>query len=245
MTPIIWRVIETGKASAEAIMAKDERLLKEIGPDHPAMLHFYEWEVPSATYGYFIDPFQFLNRENVTRQGLALARRPTGGGITFHLTDFAFSILIPSSSPYYSLNTLDNYHLINRLVAEAIAPLAGDMGFFSDDATSVNKACRSFCMAKPTQYDLMQGSRKVGGAAQRRTKQGFLHQGTISLALPPSRILEEIILPGNHILEAMHRYTCPLLGTDVSSSQLEEARQMVKALLKKQVALMRVKEARE
>lgn len=228
-----WQVIETDIAPAADIMAKDTLLLKKMQVDSLPTLHFYEWKGNSATYGYFINPFNLLSREGVAKHQLALARRPTGGGVTFHLTDFAFSILIPASHPNYSLNTLDNYRFINRLVATAIEPFMGDVEFFGEDTNAVNEACRSFCMAKPTQYDIMQGDRKVGGAAQRRTKQGFLHQGTLSLALPPSEILGEVILPGNQVFEAMQRFTYPLLGPHPSHAQLQEARQFIKALLTK------------
>lgn len=228
-----WRVIETGAAPADVIMAKDVCLLNEMKSEDPPTIHFYEWKGNSATYGHFVDPFQFLSREGVAKYQLALARRPTGGGLTFHLTDFAFSILIPASHPNYSLNTLDNYRFINSLVADAIHPFVGEVNFFADDAEPISPACRSFCMAQPTQYDIMQGNRKVGGAAQRRTKHGFLHQGTISLALPPEEMMEEILLPGNQILEAMQRCTCPLLGPYVSPAMLLEGRQKIKASLKK------------
>jgi lipoate---protein ligase len=227
-------MIETEVAPADAIMAKDARLLNEMQPDDPPTIHFYEWEGNSVTYGYFVDPFQFLSRDGVAKHYLTLARRPTGGGITFHLTDFAFSILIPASHPKCSLNTLDNYHFINSLVADAIHPLIGAVGFFADDTVSrISEACRSFCMAKPTQYDIMQGNRKVGGAAQRRTRQGFLHQGTISLALPSAEMMEEIILPGSQVFEAMQHCTCPLLGSEVSLAQLQEGRRVIKESLKK------------
>jgi lipoate-protein ligase A len=35
------------------------------------------------------------------------------------------------------------------------------------------------CFAGPVRYDVMSGSRKIAGGAQRRTKRGLLHQGSI------------------------------------------------------------------
>jgi lipoate-protein ligase A len=49
-------------------------------------------------------------------------------------------------------------------------------------------------MAKPTKYDVMWEGKKVGGGAQRRTKYGFLHQGTISLGRPDEEFLSGILL---------------------------------------------------
>ena len=65
-------------------------------------------------------------------------------------------------------------------------------------------------MAKPTQYDLMVEGKKVGGAAQRRTKNGFLHQATIALALPPISLLQAVV-KNSAVIEAMQRGAYPLL----------------------------------
>ncbi len=233
--PDRWDLIDTGEAPAEAIMAKDEVLLKGLRADSSPAIHLYAWKGNCATYGYFVDPFRVLDREAVAKHKLSLARRPTGGGIIFHLTDFAFSILIPSSHPHYSLNTLDNYLFINRLVGRALRSWVGEVDFLTDEPVPLSQACGCFCMAKPTQYDIMLEGRKVGGAAQRRTKQGFLHQGTISLALPPAWLLEEVVLPGHQVSEAMQRYTFPLLGSQVSDDQLNQARSEIKRLLVSEV----------
>ena len=65
-----------------------------------------------------------LDLKALEASGLHLARRPTGGGIIFHLTDFAFSVLIPANHPSFSQNTLENYALVNRPVAFAISEIA-------------------------------------------------------------------------------------------------------------------------
>ena len=52
-----------------------------------------------------------------------------------------------------------------------------------------------FCMAKPTIYDVVYQGRKIAGAAQRRRKNGYLHQGTISLAFPQMGLLNEVLFP--------------------------------------------------
>src|SRR5690242_16384610 len=102
-----WQILDTGVAPAEKNMAFDAELLENLGGQ--PILHFYEWERPSISYGYFIQPSKFLNLNNIKKQGIDLARRPTGGGIVFHLWDMAFSVLVPASSPHFSLNTLENY----------------------------------------------------------------------------------------------------------------------------------------
>ena len=71
------------------------------------------------------------------------------------------------------------------------------------DFEPLDTHCNHFCMAKPTKYDLIWQGRKIAGAAQRKTRSGFLHQGTISLLMPPEDYLQRILLPGTEVANAM------------------------------------------
>ncbi len=224
------KIIDTGKRSAQENMDIDAGLLKDLG-DEP-ILHIYEWDGPSATHGHFIKPADYLDLTAAQNNTLQLGRRPTGGGIIFHVSDWAFSILIPSSHPKFSLNTLDNYHLINTCVQDAVKVFLGsDANLLPSEPIPLDESCRNFCMAKPTKYDVMLGSQKIAGSAQRRVRGGFLHQGSICVAHPPKVLLEDVLLPGTQVLTAMEQNTFSLLGGEASRSALAEARNQVKNLL--------------
>lgn len=222
-----WTLIDSGIMAPAAVMAKDANLLQEV--NHP-ILHLYEWDSPCLTYGYFTDPFQFLKKEAVDHYGIQMARRPTGGGILFHLTDYAFSILLPANHPAFSLNTLENYAAINGLVWQAIAPLMSQQVEFFDKQKD-KKMTSHFCMAQPTCYDLIVKGKKLAGAAQRRTKHGLLHQGSLSLALPSKELLNELLIQNDKILSSMEHYTYHLLPSDWTAFQLQGMRQAVKQQL--------------
>lgn len=222
-----WRMIDTGKAPPEENMAVDAALLHGMGAEPKPILHLYDWEGECATYGYFIDPEKLLNRQAIEGKLITIARRPTGGGVIFHVSDWAFSLLVPASHPAYSVNTLDSYAFVNRLVIEVVERFAGKsatLGLLPEEPAAAGPDSRHFCMAKPTKYDVMLDGRKVGGGAQRRTKEGFLHQGTISLALPDEQFLKRVLLSGNDVEEQMRRFTCSLIGEKASLRTLAEAR---------------------
>jgi len=204
-----WQIIESGKASAQTHMDIDSRYLQTISDTLQPILRFYEWAHPSATYGYFIKPANFLDLEGVNHVGLDLGRRPTGGGIVFHLTDVAFSVIIPATHPAYSLNTLENYAFLNRHVVQALKKLHQNIQpTLLDQETRISDSMsQHFCMAKPTIYDVMLEGKKVGGAAQRRTRDGFLHQGTISLAMPDEKLLSRVLKSSASLMDAMKNYT--------------------------------------
>lgn len=205
------QIINTGKSSAQENMDRDVDLLESLDPKGDPILHFYDWAKPAVTFGYFIKPSQFLDLGAVQRLGLDLGRRPTGGGIVFHIWDWAFSFLMPSFHPAYSINTLDNYRFVNRAVLAAVVEIlpATTPILVETNFEARSEDCSHFCMARPTQYDVIYEGRKIAGAAQRRRKQGYLHQGTISLASPDVLLLKEILFSKQAVLEAMlaHSFT--------------------------------------
>jgi len=226
-----WTIIDTGVSSAERNMEIDGELLEGLVNETSPILHLYSWDAPSATYGHFIDPYTFLNVETVRKRGLDLARRPTGGGIIFHTTDFAFSLLVPATHSEYSINTLDNYAFVNALVIAIVRRFMNQTHLCTllpEEPLPLHPHSRNFCMAKPTKFDVMLDGRKVGGGAQRRTKHGYLHQGSISLAMPEASFLESLVIP--EVLEEMQKNTYALLGSSVGDQKLSEARQELRSL---------------
>lgn len=228
-----WKVLDTGVGSAEGNMAFDAALLAKQADKggRDAILHLYDWDCSCATYGYFIDPFTLLDREAVSNYPLALARRPTGGGVIFHVTDWAFSIVVPEGHPGYSLNVMENYAFVNKLVIEVISNFLGSHESFSllpTDPVPVVAHASHFCMAKPTKYDVMLNGRKVGGGAQRRTKDGFLHQGTISLAFPGEEMLRQVLKQDVDVVGLMLEHTHSLLAGNPTRHDIEDAREKIK-----------------
>ena len=207
-----WTILDTGMHTANENMAIDIALLEDLAIDKRALIHFYQWEQESATYGHFINPTKFLKSDD-----LDLAKRPTGGGIIFHVADFAFSILVPNTHPSFSLNPLDNYAFINNHISEAVSHF-GLPNLLPDEPEGIE----GYCMARPTKYDVMVGGKKIGGAAQRKTKHGYLHQGSISLALPKPQFLHTYL--DESVVEAMQKNSFAPLGSDWSFKQLEDAR---------------------
>lgn len=223
----MWELLNTGIKTAEENMQLDRSLLEKLSPQGPAILHLYRWKTPSATYGHFIKPHTLLNLEAAQKHHLALAKRPTGGGMIFHVSDLAFSVLMPAQHEKFSENTLENYHYINHKVLVAVQSVMKEASIelLPEAPAAVEDSCQNFCMAHPTIFDVMIGNKKIAGAAQRQRKQGFLHQGSISIAMPDERLLEEVLLPDTQVLKTMKAHT--LLQGVWSLQDLEEIRAML------------------
>ena len=214
-------VRDTGVNSVGHNMELDGLWLSEL-EDFP-ILHFYDWDVPSATFGHFI-----LLNEHVHPCEIAFARRPTGGGITFHLWDLAFSFLMPGSR--CSNNTLENYQFVNQIVLAAVQELFPVKGVLIPESVPAKGTSASFCMARPTVYDAVCDGLKIAGAAQRRTKRGYLHQGTISLAAPDLELLSRILIDHETLVQAMADHSFAPLGR-CTAEVLAAARLELKAQL--------------
>lgn len=233
-----WRLINRGKAGAKENMEEDARLLLSLRSEDAPTFHVYDWKAPSATYGHFIQPAQFFHLDKLASYSLQLSKRPTGGGILFHTGDLTFSVLIPASHPAYSLNTLENYRFVNAALMRAVEHFQGKHSqLLPEPPQAVKGSEKHFCMAHPTQYDVMLGGKKVGGAAQRRTKEGFLHQGSLSLRPVDEEMVLAVLQDGEAILDAMRQNSTFILQGTWSHKQIEEAKEELRGLLFQELSL--------
>jgi lipoate-protein ligase A len=220
-------ILQTPPCSAAENMHKDMQLLASLQKEPKVIIHIYSWAASSATYGYFLDPSHHFRTAVISNQTLDIARRPTGGGIIFHHCDLAYAILIPATHQKYSLNTLENYAFINSAMIESIKAFyknPSKMDLLQQEINATSTKASQFCMAKPTKYDILYEGRKVGGGAQRRTKYGYLHQGTICLSLPSPEFLQENLIYPEDILQSMQTHSYPLLGQNPTPTDFEAAK---------------------
>lgn len=222
----MWRVVNSGKNRSKENMERDEKFLEELHPDDSPILHFYDFEKPSATFGVFMKPEIFLKEDH----SLDLAKRPTGGGMLFHLWDMTFSVLIPKNHFGYSDDVMKNYKFINELVLKALSPFVNShfVDLLFEESEPRDEACKHFCFAKPTKYDVMINGKKVAGSAQRRKKNGFLHQGSISLVRPDFQFINGLFKKDHLVAKAMEEFTYVL-----TSLELENAKALLRDSLQK------------
>ena len=161
-------------------MAADEVLLLTARERGLAVLRFYQWNVPSVSIGY-VQPFDAVDAGD----GVDIVRRPTGGGIVYHNNDFTYSVVVPAHHWLTDLDRVSSYEWINRAIQKGLeysqlpASLAQNSIPRSVDRSTM------VCFHHPTRYDIVAGDRKIAGSAQRRTRDGLLHQGSINLESVP------------------------------------------------------------
>ena len=158
-------------------MAIDEALLEAAPRLGDPMLRFYGWSEPAATFGYS-QKYEEVAQWTKLRP---LIRRPTGGGLVPHDTDWTYSLTVPAGHAWYSLTAQESYHRVHEWLHEAFAKI----GVTTEVSSNCHKELPGQCFAGAEQFDLLLDGRKIAGAAQRRTRTGLLIQGSVQ---PPSQV---------------------------------------------------------
>ena len=173
--PETWDLWLDGARAPALNMALDEALARESGVRGRGILRLYGWDRPAVSIG--------CHQEYAAgvREGWALVRRPTGGGVVLHDADLTYTVVVPAGHWLTGVDREASYGFVNRAVAAALArgEVAATLAEQSIPA-SVNRRTM-VCFSHPTRYDIVAGGRKVAGAAQRRTADGILHQGSLRL----------------------------------------------------------------
>ena len=169
---LIKRLIvhDCGPANAALNMAIDEALLEQAAEP---VLRFYKWERAALSFGYF-GKFADVAEEAARRD---IVRRWTGGGVVLHGKDLTYSLITPASDTVSTEGPRAIYAALHRAIQDALLAEGRETELAAKTAPKISDAC----FANPVRDDLMWRGRKIAGAAQRRTRGGFLHQGSIQL----------------------------------------------------------------
>jgi len=157
-------------AGAARNMAIDEALLEQCTLP---VLRFYGWRRPSLSFGYF-GKFADITSKVETRD---VVRRWTGGGSVFHGEDLTYSLVTPASDPASTLGPPAIYATLHEAIRGALLAEGRETELAARAAPKISDAC----FANPVRDDLLFLGRKIAGAAQRRTRGGLLHQGSIQI----------------------------------------------------------------
>lgn len=168
-----WGWCDTGSNDPDWNMAFDDALLDSINDLNTLILRFYQWEGEPATFGYF----QKYDQVQQQSQLRPLIRRPTGGGLVEHASDWTYSVAIPVNHPWYKLRAQESYQRIHNWCVRALIKL----GINSTLSAETNASGPGQCFVGAEKDDVLVAGKKVAGAAQRRNKKGLLIQGSVQV----------------------------------------------------------------
>ncbi|MCF6175115.1 MAG: lipoate--protein ligase family protein [Victivallaceae bacterium] len=171
-------------------MAIDELLLKYSAENNIPVLRIYAWNCPTVSFGY-------VQHYPSKPQDYSIVRRMTGGGIVDHGNDLTYTVVIPPAHQICAMNRIESYHILHQAVKRALEYFGITVTLATDDSPPVDRATMQ-CFITPTRYDVIGDGEKYAGSAQRRTRNGILHQGSISqsAANNDNNLLREQLVSG-------------------------------------------------
>lgn len=174
-------VLMDGAFDGPSNMARDEALLlrvgaRAIGPT----LRVYQWRPPTVSLGYFQSYDEYLAQPESIRR-MAVVRRLTGGGAIVHADELTYSLTLPNDHEWLRGGATRLYEVVHDGAVEALESFgvgAGRAGCTDDSGPGRGPF---LCFARRHCLDLVVGTQKVLGSAQRRTREATLQHGSLQL----------------------------------------------------------------
>jgi lipoate-protein ligase A len=213
-------------------MATDEVLLESAAAG-VASLRFYGWSDATLSLGYFQS--EQLRHADEQLAQLPFVRRPTGGATLVHHHEVTYAFGLPAGAPWQTGNSwLQRMH---TLIASALGELQVTTHISIPAGNSPFAGV--LCFQHFTAGDLLIGSAKIVGSAQRRQRGALLQHGAILLArspyapvLPGIRELSNRTLSTEEVVAAVTRQFARqlawnLVASDWTAAELQRVDQLL------------------
>ncbi|MBT2587266.1 biotin/lipoate A/B protein ligase family protein [Arthrobacter sp. ISL-95] len=169
-----WEIIPPTVLPTQVNVALDEVLTAEVGAgQRNPTLRFWDWEEPSVVIGSFQSVRNEVDPDGVSRQGISVVRRISGGGAMFMEAGncITYSLYLPQTL-VDGISFADSYAFLDAWVMAALEKL-GITAFY----VPLN--------------DIATDQGKIGGAAQKRLANGgMLHHVTMSYDIDADKMVD-------------------------------------------------------
>ena len=193
-------------------LALDELLLRRVSAESAAVesfLRFYDWPEPTLSLGMAQQASRVADFGYCRRQGIAVARRATGGKAVLHHQEVTYAFISNDRSLFPVWSIQETYKKISRALQQGLE-LLGIPTTLAVPASGPRRNHRFHrshaCFASSFHHEILFAGKKLVGSAQRRTLRGFLQHGSILLDFD-LRMLQG----------ALHGHTPPDLASNVAT----------------------------
>jgi len=180
-----WRFIDSGSRDGVSNMAVDAALLDRFDPESsPPVFRIYGWDPPALSLGRFQDAAAALDLAACRSRGVPVVRRITGGGVIYHADELTYAVVCaPWHLPGGGLPVKESFRNLNRFLLDFYRALGLPAAYAIDLLGTFPRpgAPATFCFAGREGFDILVHNRKLGGNAQRRTRNAVFQHGSIPL----------------------------------------------------------------
>lgn len=172
-------ILPVRTAGAAENMAVDFLMLRRYPRPEVARYRHYEWHGPAFTFGYS-QKYEFV-RSQIPAEVRDICRRATGGGVVDHSEDWTFALVIPRAHPLWEARASESYREVHQALADALAAQSVPAEVKNVANPTQGGAPAGVCFQQAERFDVVNRATgaKIAGAAQKRTTQGMLLQGSV------------------------------------------------------------------
>ena len=164
-------------------MAVDEALFRcfDAGSSRP-LLRLYGWQPAALSLGRFQKAGD-LDLDRCRADTLTVVRRITGGGAIYHADELTYSLVCSPSQIPDATSVKDSFRVLTSFLLGfyRILGLQADYAVDLAPADSRLGERTPLCFAGRESYDIVVNKRKIGGNAQRRSREVIFQHGSIPL----------------------------------------------------------------
>ncbi|WP_121626323.1 lipoate--protein ligase family protein [Poseidonibacter antarcticus] len=224
-----FRFIISQNLDAKANSSIDSALFKAFKKDSLPVLRLYSWQ-DSVTFGLSQNPSDYVTLLEEYKNNFA--KRITGGGVLFHGHDISYSLIIPTSY-IQNKGVKETYELICSFILEFYSSF-GLKANFAKDIEEIILSKNAFCQVGFEAYDIIINGKKIGGNAQKRSKNVIFQHGSIPLKTIEKNerygsSLEDfsINIDFNQAKEALQKAFIKTFNAQLIDSKLDENEQKI------------------
>lgn len=179
-----WRLIDTGPCSGVENMAIDEALFRcfDPGSSRPT-LRLYGWQPAALSLGRFQKASVDLDLQRCEADELTVVRRITGGGMIFHADELTYSLVCSPDQIPAASSVKDSFRVLTSFLLAFYCALGLQAAYAVDQPPAFSRLGErtALCFAGRESYDILVNGRKIGGNAQRRSRQVIFQHGSIPI----------------------------------------------------------------
>lgn len=153
----------------------------------PPLLRLYTWRPWALSLGMHQSD-AIVDAEQCRAHGIAIVRRPTGGGAVLHADELTYAVVVRLRPP---LTPRQLYYLIHERIATALQRMTGKPLALTpsqlDFRSPWSHPFAAACFASSARGEIRYSGRKLVGSAQRVLKGVVLQHG--SIVLGPAHLL--------------------------------------------------------
>ncbi|HXG45900.1 MAG TPA: lipoate--protein ligase family protein [Gemmatimonadales bacterium] len=183
--PLSWSLLLSPPLPGWANMALDLALLEHAERTGHGIVRLYRWDPFALSFGRHEPALRRYDRDAITRRGLDVVRRPTGGRAVWHARELTYAVAAPVGALG---GHQESYHRIHRLIAAGLARLGAPVELAP--ARPAESPGAGACFASAAGGEITAGGRKLVGSAQLRQGGAVLQHGSVLLEDDQSLVTE-------------------------------------------------------